>query len=75
MIIDCHGHYTTEPKGLTDFRQKQIAAFKDKTKLPSFDEVTISDDEFRASVQGNQLRIQKERGTNLTLFSPRASKP
>jgi 4-oxalmesaconate hydratase len=73
MIIDCHGHYTTEPKGLTDFRQKQIAAFKDKTKLPSFDEVTISDDEFRASVQGNQLRIQKERGTNLTLFSPRAS--
>ena len=25
MIIDCHGHYTTEPKPLTDFRQKQIA--------------------------------------------------
>ena len=73
MIIDCHGHYTTEPKGLMDFRQKQIAAFKDKTKLPSWDEVQISDDEFRASVSANQLRIQKERGTSVTLFSPRAS--
>jgi 4-oxalmesaconate hydratase len=73
MIIDCHGHYTTEPKPLMDFRQKQIAAFKDKTGLPSFGSVKISDDEFRESVMGNQLRIQKERGTNLTLFSPRAS--
>ncbi|MSP93663.1 MAG: amidohydrolase [Alphaproteobacteria bacterium] len=73
MIIDCHGHYTTEPKPLMDFRQRQTAAFKDKAKLPSFAEVKISDDEFRDSVSGNQLRIQKERGTNLTLFSPRAS--
>ncbi|HYM17913.1 MAG TPA: amidohydrolase family protein, partial [Micropepsaceae bacterium] len=73
MIIDCHGHYTTEPKPLMDFRQKQIAAFKDKQGLPSFGTVKISDDEFRESVEGNQLRIQKERGTSLTLFSPRAS--
>jgi 4-oxalmesaconate hydratase len=73
MIIDCHGHYTTEPKPLMDFRQKQTAAFKDKSGLPSFGSVRISDDEFRESVTGNQLRIQKERGTNLTLFSPRAS--
>jgi len=73
MIIDCHGHYTTEPKPLMDFRQKQIAAFKDKQPLPSFGSVKISDDEFRASVEGNQLRIQRERGTTLTLFSPRAS--
>jgi 4-oxalmesaconate hydratase len=73
MIIDCHGHYTTEPKPLMDFRQKQIAAFKDKAPLPSFSSVKMSDDEFRASVEGNQLRIQRERGTTLTLFSPRAS--
>ena len=73
MIIDCHGHYTTEPKPLMEFRQKQVAAFKDKTKLPDWDAVKIGDDDFRESVSGNQLRIQKERGTNLTLFSPRAS--
>src|SRR6476660_6959811 len=73
MIIDCHGHYTTEPKPLMDFRQQQIAAIKDKQGLPSFGSVKISDDAFRESVEGNQLRIQRERGTSLTLFSPRAS--
>jgi 4-oxalmesaconate hydratase len=73
MIIDCHGHYTTEPKPLTDFRQKQIIGIKDPSQKPSPASVKISDDEFRASVEGNQLRIQKERGTTLTLFSPRAS--
>ena len=26
MIIDCHGHYTTEPAQLTRFRQAQLAA-------------------------------------------------
>ena len=45
MIIDCHGHYTTEPKPLMEFRQKQIAAFKDKGPLPSFGSVKIGDDE------------------------------
>ncbi len=29
MIIDCHGHYTTEPQKLHDFRKGQIAAIKD----------------------------------------------
>jgi 4-oxalmesaconate hydratase len=73
MIIDCHGHYTTEPKPLMDFRKTQVAAIKDKSPLPSFGSIKISDDEFRESIVGNQIRIQKERGTNLTLFSPRAS--
>jgi len=68
MIIDCHGHYTTEPKPLMDFRQKQTAAAKDGSPLPSPSSVKISDEEFRASVEGNQLRIQRERGTTLTLF-------
>ncbi len=73
MIIDCHGHYTTEPKPLMDFRQKQQAALKDNAPAPSPDSVKISDDEFRASIEGNQLRIQRERGTSLTIFSPRAA--
>jgi 4-oxalmesaconate hydratase len=73
MIIDCHGHYTTEPKPLIEFRQAQIAAFKDNRPLPSPSSIAISDDAFRESVINNQIRIQKERGTNLTIFSPRAS--
>ncbi|MFY9626434.1 MAG: amidohydrolase family protein [Rhodoplanes sp.] len=73
MIIDCHGHYTTEPRQLLDFRQRQIAALKDQAERPSRAALAISDDEIRASLEGAQLRLQRERGTDLTLFSPRAS--
>ena len=30
MIIDCHGHYTTEPAGLKNFREQQVAAANEK---------------------------------------------
>ena len=73
MIIDCHGHYTTEPQKLHDFRKHQIAAIKDPTQKPSPSAIKISDDELRASVEGAQLKFQRERGTSLTIFSPRAS--
>ena len=33
----------------------------------------MSDDEIRASIEGAQLKFQRERGTDLTIFSPRAS--
>jgi 4-oxalmesaconate hydratase len=72
MIIDCHGHYTTEPEQLHAFRKRQIAAFDSKAPLPSPASLSISDDELRASVEGAQLKFQRERGTNLTIFSPRA---
>ena len=72
MIIDCHGHYTTEPDQLHDFRKRQIAALHDPTQRPSPASLRISDDELRASVEGAQLRFQRERGTDLTIFSPRA---
>ena len=72
MIIDCHGHYTTEPDQLHDFRKRQIAALQDPTQRPSPASLRISDDELRASVEGAQLRFQRERGTDLTIFSPRA---
>ncbi len=73
MIIDCHGHYTTEPKDLPRFRQDQIKAVKDKTALPPRSGLKMTDDEIRESLEKNQIRLQKERGTDLTIFSPRAS--
>jgi len=72
MIIDCHGHYTTAPKSLETFRQKQIDSLKDARLAPAKDSLQISDDEIRAGIEGAQLRIQRERGTDLTIFSPRA---
>ena len=35
--------------------------------------ISISDDEIRESLEGAQLKLQRERGTDLTIFSPRAS--
>jgi len=70
MIIDCHGHYTTEPRALTDYRKRQIAAFEAGRALaPDF---AVSDDEIRETIEKNQLRIQRSRGVDLTIFSPRA---
>ena len=72
MIIDCHGHYTTEPAKLHDYRDAQIAHFEDSSQ-PAPELAAISDDEIRETIEGNQLRALKERGADMTIFSPRAS--
>jgi 4-oxalmesaconate hydratase len=73
MIIDCHGHYTTEPADLKRFRQEQTKAVEKKTAPPLRASLKISDDQIRDSLEGAQLKLQRERGTDLTIFSPRAS--
>jgi 4-oxalmesaconate hydratase len=71
MIIDCHGHYTTSPPAHEAWRSQQIAALKDGTPVPP--RPSISDDEIRESIENGQRRVQRERGTDLTIFSPRAA--
>ena len=73
MIIDCHGHYTTAPRELETFRQSQIAGLGDPSHVPARGTLNISDDQIRESVEKAQLRLQRERGTDLTIFSPRAA--
>jgi 4-oxalmesaconate hydratase len=73
MIIDVHGHYTTAPKALEDWRNRQIAAIGDPSAMPKASELKISDDELRESIINNQLKKMQERGSDLTIFSPRAS--
>ena len=72
MIIDCHGHYTTAPAELQTFRQGQIDKLANGT-LPDPTDPSITDDEIRASLEGAQLKLSRERGIDLTIFSPRAS--
>jgi 4-oxalmesaconate hydratase len=72
MIIDCHGHYTTAPPQLQAFRDGQIAGLKSGVRAADRGLLAITDDELRASVQP-QLNFQRARGTDLTVFSPRAS--
>ncbi len=72
LIIDCHGHYTTAPPPLQQFRDAQLAAFQDAS-LPTPELGAISDDQIRESIEKNQLRLIRERGADMTIFSPRAS--
>src|SRR4051812_6117213 len=65
MIVDCHGHYPPAPAGLAAWRKAQLAGPAGEPK--------ISEDEIRESVEGAQLKLQRERGTDVTFFSPRAS--
>jgi 4-oxalmesaconate hydratase len=66
VIIDCHGHYTTVPQAHKRFREQQLAG---ESPGPA----QISDDEIRETIEQNQLRIMRERGSDLTIFSPQAS--
>ena len=72
MIIDCHGHYTTAPKTLELFRNAQIASLN--RAMDAVASPVISDDEVRETLEPAQLRLQRERGTDLSLFSPGAGK-
>jgi 4-oxalmesaconate hydratase len=64
VIVDIHGHYTTAPPALAKWREAQVAGKKT--------ELRIADDEIRESLEGAQIRLQRERGTDITFFSPRA---
>src|SRR6187551_129780 len=72
MVIDCHGHYTTAPKELQVFRDAQIAALKDPSVVIPTGAIKVSDDQLREAVQP-QLKFQSDRGTDVTIFSRRAS--
>src|SRR3954470_21216170 len=65
MIVDIHGHYTTAPAALVAWRKAQLNG--------SRGELRIGDDEIRESLEGAQLKLQRERGSDVTFFSPRAS--
>jgi 4-oxalmesaconate hydratase len=66
VIIDIHGHYTTAPGELQAFRDAQLRG-EPATMAP------VSDDQLRESVERNQLKVLRERGGDVMLFSPKAS--
>jgi 4-oxalmesaconate hydratase len=65
MIIDCHGHFTTAPKSLHEWRRRQLEQ-PGALGAP----LSISDDELRAALDAGQVKMQNERGLDMTLFSP-----
>lgn len=75
MVIDIHGHYTTAPPALAEWREKQIASINDPAVAASLrvSDLKISDDDIRETIEANQLRLMNDRGIDVTIFSPRAS--
>jgi len=73
MIIDCHGHYTTAPKSLKAWRDAQVANLNTPELGLKVSDLKISDDEIRESIEQNQLARMRERGIDVTIFSPQAS--
>ncbi|MBW3619278.1 MAG: amidohydrolase [Actinobacteria bacterium] len=72
MIIDCHGHNTRTPPPHEVFRDAQLAWLHDPEGRPPAP-AAISDEQIRDSIETNQLRVLRERGGDLMLFSPKAS--
>ena len=72
MVIDCHGHYTTTPDAHQEYRDAQLAWWSDPSR-PEPKPAAITDDAVRQSIELHQLQRQRERGADLTLFSPRAA--
>jgi 4-oxalmesaconate hydratase len=66
MIVDGHGHYTTVPDAHKRYRQQQLAG---EDPAPA----EIADDAIRETIEQNQLRVMRERGSDVTIFSPQAS--
>ncbi|KAB2381353.1 amidohydrolase family protein [Actinomadura montaniterrae] len=66
MIIDCHGHFTTVPKTLHEWRRRQLDHEGGVYGAP----LGIGDDELREALRSRQIKEQDERGLDLTLFSP-----
>ena len=70
MIIDIHGHYTTAPQPLKDYRARQIEALKTPLADSFDEEVKISDDQIRESLEDSQIKRMRERKIDRTIFSP-----
>jgi 4-oxalmesaconate hydratase len=72
MIIDCHGHYTTPPAQHQPFRDAQLAWVSDRSGTPP-EPQEIGDEAIRQTIDEAQLPMSRQRGIDVTIFSPRAA--
>ena len=72
MVIDCHGHYTTVPRDAQAFRRcpdREAAALPRRRRRA----IDISDDRDSRERDSRSWPSRRRAGTDLTIFSPRAS--
>lgn len=76
LVIDAHGHFTTTPPAHQRYRDAQLERLADRAVDPSRPAPIpprIGDEELRESVENHQLKVLRERGGDLMVFSPKAS--
>ena len=64
MIIDIHGHYTTPPKALEAWRNRQIAGIENPSAMPAADLRALDREQLvdarLVSVDGDTVQIAHE---------------
>ena len=74
MIIDIHGHYTTAPSALGAWRDRQIAAIASpRGRSRTSRRCASATTNMRETSRPTSCKLMHERGSDLTVFSPRAS--
>lgn len=69
-VIDCHIHYNSAPRQLQAYREAQLTGLREAQPVLTKGNLGITDDQIRASIEGVR-RMQRERGTNMAVLSPR----
>ena len=81
MIIDIHGHYTTEPQALHTFRDKQLAGLAEASRSPKDTNLGLTDEHVlryddvrrgqsrRARIAGDTLQSVRLSGDENTIAS------
>ena len=72
VIIDCHGHYTTAPGRAQRLARGPARRVRRRARGSAVSRASPTTRSARR-IEQNQLRLLRERGTDLTIFSPRAS--
>jgi 4-oxalmesaconate hydratase len=76
LVIDAHGHFTTTPPAHQRYRDAQLDRLAHRAEDPSRPapvRPSIGDGELVESVENHQLKVLRERGGDVMVFSPKAS--
>ena len=73
LIIDCHGHYTTAPERASEVPRPAARAAQGSERCPCRRRRASATTRSARRSRRTSCKLQRERGADITLFSPRAS--
>jgi 4-oxalmesaconate hydratase len=70
MYIDSHAHFTSVPKALKQWRDRQVAEFEQHGRHLTADSLAITDEELSQALSTGPLPLQEKHGIDVALLSP-----